>query len=244
MTEQITLPEKKRLILVDDDAEICSLLGKALEAEGFDVQTCDSAAVMRETLDTFDADLIVMDLMMPGEDGITATRALRTESSIPVLMLTAKGDEVDRIIGLEMGADDYMSKPFNVRELVARIRAILRRTQQGLNPMGAAAKMLAFEGWNLSVNKRDLYRENGDAVPLTSGEFELLHAFLSAPGRVLSRDFLLEQTKGRQMHAFDRSVDIQVSRLRNKIEVDPKNPQFIKTIRSGGYMFTAQVQPS
>ena len=231
-----------RIVLVDDDMEIRDLLSSALRAEGFDVTACADTTDMRKALSNAPADLIIMDLMMPGEDGITATRALRAESAVPIIMLTAKGDEVDRIIGLEIGADDYMAKPFNTRELVARIRAVLRRHRFESSGVGIDRAIYRFEGWALDVGKRELKNTMGELVDLTSGEFELLKVFVLSPGRVLSRDYLLEQTKGRQLHAFDRSVDIQVSRLRNKVEEDAKNPKMIKTIRSGGYMLTAQVE--
>lgn len=236
------IEQNDRILLVDDDVEIRDLLGSALRAEGFDVRTCPDTTEMRKALSAAPADLIVMDLMMPGEDGITATRALRAESQIPIIMLTAKGDEVDRIIGLEIGADDYMAKPFNTRELVARIRSVLRRHRFESSGVGVDRAIYRFESWALDVGKRELKDGDGNLVDLTSGEFELLKVFVLSPGRVLSREYLLEQTKGRQLHAFDRSVDIQVSRLRNKVEEDAKNPKMIKTIRSGGYMLTAQVE--
>lgn len=231
-----------RIMLVDDDAEIRELLARALAGEGFEVATAKDPNHMRSQLARFSPDLILMDLMMPGEDGITATRRLRDESNIPLIMVSAKGEDVDRIIGLEIGADDYVAKPFNTRELTARIRAVLRRHRQEDRPGAGDAGTYEFEGWIIDLAKREVHRSDGEQSDLTSGEFDLLKVFVQAPGKVLSRDFLLEKTKGRQLYAFDRSVDIQVSRLRNKIEEDPKTPKLIKTIRSGGYMLTAQVE--
>lgn len=236
----MTTPD--RLLICDDDSEIRELLAAALKNEGFEVTSAENPEAMRTQLKSAQVDLIIMDLMMPGEDGITATRKLRLESNIPLIMLTAKGEDVDRIIGLEIGADDYVAKPFNTRELVARIRAVLRRHRAGDTPAGTPVTHYHFEGWLLNAAKRELFNASNEPVALTSGEFEMLLVFLKSPGRVLSRDTLLEQTKGRQLHAFDRSVDIQVSRLRNKIEANPKAPDLIKTIRSGGYMLTAEVK--
>ena len=230
-----------RIMLVDDDAEIRDLLSRALAGEGFEVATAKNPEHMRSQLCRFSPDLILMDLMMPGEDGITATRKLRDESNIPLIMVSAKGEDVDRIIGLEIGADDYVAKPFNTRELTARIRAVLRRHREDTHTQAGDEGVMRFGDWTVDLAKREVYR--GDILTdLTSGEFDLLKVFILSPGKVLSRDFLLERTKGRQLHAFDRSVDIQVSRLRNKIEETPKTPKLIKTIRSGGYMLTAQVE--
>lgn len=234
--------QRDRLLIVDDDEDIRELLSHSLETEGFETQVSSNPADMRATLATYTPDLIIMDLMMPGEDGISATRTLRASSSIPVIMLTAKGEDLDRIIGLEMGADDYVSKPFNVRELVARIRAVLRRHRHQSDPQVTRQNLLKFEDWKIDLVKRELWSPVGEYVELTSGEFDLLKALLLESGTVMSREALLEKTKSRQLHAFDRSVDIQISRLRNKIEKDPKNPTLIKTIRSGGYMLTAQVE--
>lgn len=234
--------QRDRLLIVDDDEDIRELLSHSLETEGFETQVSSNPADMRATLATYTPDLIIMDLMMPGEDGISATRTLRASSSIPVIMLTAKGEDLDRIIGLEMGADDYVSKPFNVRELVARIRAVLRRHRHQSDPQVTRQNLLKFEDWKIDLVKRELWSPVGEYVELTSGEFDLLKALLLESGTVMSREALLEKTKSRQLHAFDRSIDIQISRLRNKIEKDPKNPTLIKTIRSGGYMLTAQVE--
>lgn len=229
------------LILVDDDADIRELLSAALEVEGFAVRACADTEAMDAALAQGPVDLILMDLMMPGEDGISATRRLRLSSDTPIIMLTAKGDDLDRIIGLEIGADDYVPKPFNTRELIARIRAVLRRSRHVKAESSASAQeILAFDRWRVDMMTRELRDEMGSLCNLTSGEFELLKIFIQSPGEVLTREDLLQQTKGRQLHALDRSIDIQISRLRTKIEENPKKPKLIKTVRSSGYTLAAQ----
>ena len=193
----------------------------------------------------FAPDLVVLDLMMPGEDGLSLTRWLRAQgTSVPIIMLTAMGEDTDRIVGLEMGADDYLAKPFNPRELLARIKAVLRRIQTVPSPAQshAGGVRLRFDGWTLDVSTRDLESKDGVVVALSAGEFDLLQAFVEHPRRVLSRDQLLDLARGRTAVPFDRSIDIQVSRLRRKLGDDAKEPQLIKTVRGGGYLFTAEVQ--
>jgi two-component system OmpR family response regulator len=181
--------------------------------------------------------------MLPGEDGLTLCRNLRAKSRIPIIMLTAMGEETDRIVGLEMGADDYLAKPFNPRELLARIKAVLRRAEHTSSTIEVeAGAVLDFAGWSLDLERRELQRADGVMVPLSSGEFELLAAFATHPGRVLSRDQLLDLARGREAQPFDRSIDVQVSRLRRKIETDPQDPALIKTVRNGGYSFTPSVR--
>jgi two-component system OmpR family response regulator len=195
---------------------------------------------MRQVLEISQIDLVVLDLMLPGEDGLSLCRSLRQTTSIPVIMLTALGEETDRIVGLEMGADDYIAKPFNPRELLARIRAVLRRSGKGDAPE-LAASVLEFEGWRLDVTKRELVSADGVLQSLTAGEYNLLLALVQHPQRVLSRDQLLDLTSGRSAAPFDRSIDVQLSRLRQKIEPDPKTPTLIKTVRGGGYIFACNV---
>ncbi len=183
--------------------------------------------------------------MLPGEDGLSLCRRLRADSKIPVIMLTAMGEETDRIVGLEMGADDYVAKPFNPRELLARIKAVLRRAEggQARRPDDAdRLGVLVFAGWRLDLDKRELVSPQDLLVSLSAGEYDLLAAFATRPQRVLSRDQLLDLARGREAQPFDRAIDVQVSRLRRKIEADPGNPVFIKTVRSGGYMFTPAVE--
>jgi two-component system OmpR family response regulator len=186
-------------------------------------------------------DLVVLDIMLPGEDGLSLCRRIRAQSALPVIMLTAVAEETDRIVGLEMGADDYLVKPFNPRELLARIKEVLRRTGGDARVRDTGGRVFSFAGWRVDLAKRELTSPDGVLVPLTGGEFDLLAAFVEHPQRVLSRDFLLDHAKGRDAQPFDRSIDVQLSRLRRKIEADPRDPQFIKTVRSGGYIFTQPV---
>jgi len=232
------------ILVVDDDREIRDLLDKFLSKHGYRVTTAADGREMKKVLEDARIDLVVLDLMMPGEDGLTLCRNLRADSQLPVIMLTAMGEETDRIIGLEMGADDYLAKPFNPRELLARIKAVMRRSGAApvMREVKVTTEQLAFAGWSLDAGKRELTGPDGMMIPMSTGEFELLLAFLEHPQRVLSRDQLLDLARGRDAVPFDRSIDVQVSRLRKKIEVDPKEPQLIKTVRGGGYMLTAKVE--
>jgi two-component system OmpR family response regulator len=235
------------ILIVDDDREICSLTSQILTRHGFRVSTARDGIEMFRVLEAARIDLLVLDLMLPGEDGLTLCRRLRGDSTIPVVMLTAMGEEIDRIVGLEMGADDYLPKPFNPRELLARIKAVLRRTNQvsaGGADIVATGRVLSFDTWQLDLTKRELRKIDGEIIPLSSGEFDLLQAFAEHPQRVLNRDQLLDLSRGRAAALYDRSIDIQVMRLRRKVEIDPKDPQLIKTVRSGGYMLTASVRAS
>ncbi len=231
------------ILIVDDDREIRDLLGRFLEKHGCRVTTVRGGREMRAALVDWKIDLIVLDLMLPGEDGLVLCRELRTTSQLPVIMLTAMGEETDRIIGLEMGADDYVAKPFNPRELLARIKAVLRRAADSVEATSAdRGSSLRFAGWVLDLGRRNLISPSGASVSLTAGEYDLLVAFAEHPQRVLNRDQLLDMTRGRSAVPFDRSVDIQVSRLRRKIEIDSAEPELIKTVRGGGYLFTPKVE--
>ena len=230
-----------RILVVDDDPEIRHLLARFLDKHGLTTRTAADGRQALKTLDQGGIDLVVLDLMLPGEDGFEVCRRLRRVSAVPVIMLTARVEDTERIVGLELGADDYVTKPFNPRELLARIRAVLRR---GPGPGGTDPDRHAhyrFAGWCLDTARRELVDPDGTLVALTAGEFDLLLAFASHPRRVLDRERLLGLTKGRQAQPFDRSVDIQLSRLRRKIEADSKRPELIKTVRGGGYMFTPEV---
>jgi len=233
------------ILVVDDDREICSLVSQFLSRHALRVTTARDGAEMMKVMEAARIDLVVLDVMLPGEDGLSLCRKLRADSATPVIMLTAMGEDVDRIVGLEMGADDYLPKPFNPRELLARIKAVLRRAE-ALPPasteLAAGGKVLSFGEWRLDLAKRELKTAAEELVVLSSGEFDLLQAFAEHPQRVLTRDQLLDLARGRAASLFDRSVDIQVMRLRRKIEADPKDPQLIKTVRSGGYMFTPAVR--
>ena len=238
------MENQPQILVVDDDREIRDLLARFLVRHGFRVETAADGKAMWAVLRDRRIDLVVLDLMMPGDDGLTLCRELRGKSDMPVIMLTAMGEDIDRIIGLEVGADDYVAKPFNPRELLARIRAVMRRA--GAVPRAgegeAPASVLSFAGWSLDTGGRTLTGTDGQPVELTSGEFDLLLALAERPQRVLSREQLLDLTRGRESSPFDRSIDVQVSRLRRKIEPDPARPELIKTVRSGGYMFTPVVE--
>jgi len=230
------------ILVVDDDREIRTLLAEYLDANGFRTLTATNGADMRKVLDETRVDLIVLDLTLPGEDGLTLCRNLRAQSNVPVIMLTARGEPLDRILGLEMGADDYLAKPFEPRELFARIRSVLRRTL-ALPPsmMRPEAKTMHFSGWTLDLTARHLLNADGVVVALSGAEFRMLKVFLDHPNRILNRDQLLELTQGREADPFDRSVDIQISRLRQKLGDDARTPTIIKTIRNEGYVLATAV---
>lgn len=234
------------LLVVDDDREIRDLVCRLLRKHGYWVEAARDSAAMDAIFAVARIDLVILDIMLPGKSGLDICRDLRARSPVSILMLTAMGDETDRIVGLEMGADDYLAKPFNPRELLARIRAILRRvTIQATTlagPAVAAAKRLHFAGWQLDLGRRRLEAPDGVIVDLTTGEYELLMAFAERPQRVLTRNQLLDLARGRDATPFDRSIDVQVSRIRRKIEVDPKTPSMIVTVRGDGYMFTPEVE--
>ncbi len=242
-TRAMTAPATPHILVVEDDREISALVARYLRGNDCRVTLAGDGREMDRALSEARIDLIVLDLMLPGDDGLTLCRRLRETSQIPILILTAKSEEVDRILGLELGADDYLAKPFNPRELLARIRAILRR-------VGAEApdtddrKRLHFAGWTLDVALRQLLSPEGARVAITGAEFDLLQALCLRPGRVLSRDQLLDLTQGRAAGPFERSIDVLVSRIRQKIERDTRNPEYIRTIRSGGYLFTPEVTRS
>jgi two-component system, OmpR family, response regulator len=230
------------VLVVDDDAEIRKLLGEYLERNGFRVSLATDGAEMRRALDRSRPDIVVLDLMLPGDSGLKLCRDLRVESSLPVIMLTARADEVDRIVGLEMGADDYLAKPFSPRELVARIRSILRRARGLAFPAGGGAHQLRFAGWTLDLAARQLVAPDGVVVALSGAEFKLLSVFVEHPNRVLDRNQLMDLTVGRDGAPFDRSIDVQVSRLRVRLRDDAREPRIIKTVRNEGYVLAAVVE--
>ena len=233
------------ILVVDDHREIRDLVARFLSEHGMRVTKAADGRAMRRALDEHRVDLVVLALMLPGEDGLTLCRDLRAKSTLPVVMLTAMGEETDRIVGLEMGADDYIAKPFNPRELMARIKAVLRRVQT-LPESDAPPDQteIAFEHWTINTAKRLLQNSDGVIVPLSTGEFNLLMTFIRHPGHVLNRDQLIDLMHGRESTPFDRSIDTQVSRLRKKLEIDPRNPEIIKTVWGGGYVFTPAISSS
>lgn len=232
----------QHILIVDDDSEIRDILSGFLVRHGFRVSTAENGTAMMQTMNTARLDLIVLDIRMPGEDGRSLCRRLRTTSQIPIIMLTALGSETDRVVGLELGADDYLPKPFSAHELLARIRAVLRRS--ALPPPGSpadGARVFEFAGWKMDVTRRQLRSPENSLVDLRSAEYTLLLALVERPQHVLTRDQLLDLARGRGTELFDRSIDVCISRLRHRIETDPKDPQFIKTVRNEGYVFAAPV---
>ncbi|MEJ1160594.1 response regulator [Prosthecomicrobium sp. N25] len=231
------------VLVVDDHREIRELLARFFVKNGLRVSVAAGGAEMRQVLRAGAVDVIVLDIMMPGEDGLSLCRQLRQTSDVPIVLLTAVAEETDRIVGLELGADDYVTKPFSPRELLARIRAILRRTQAASKPTPETERrQYRFEGFTLDPARNALFDAAGTPVPLGTAEFRLLHAFVARPGMVLTRDQLLDITAGRSAQVFDRSIDNLVSRLRRRIEKDPQHPALVKTVWGDGYMFAAPVE--
>lgn len=238
----MTPAAKTHVLIVDDDQRIRAMLARFLTDHGLRVSQAGDGRQMFAICEDSRIDVIVLDIMMPGEDGLSLCRRMRAQSQVPMILLTAMSGETDRIIGLEIGADDYVVKPFNPRELLARIRAVTRRLgAASINAERPVSSVYEFGGWQLNASRRTLTSPAGALTDLTSGEFDLLLAFLEHPQRVLTRDQLLDLAHGRVSQSFDRSVDVQISRLRRKIEVNPQDPVFIKTIRNEGYFFTARV---
>ena len=230
------------ILVVDDDREIRDLLSRFLEKQGMRVTAARDAREARKAWPLGRYHLVVLDLMMPGEPGLDFARWLRTQSDVPIVILTAMGEETDRIVGLELGADDYVAKPFNPRELLARIRAVLRRAGGEGAAKEPPAKVIRFAGWTLEPGRRRLLNPDGAEVSLTGGEYELLQVLVERPNRVLTRDMLMDLLRGRQAGPFDRAIDVAVSRLRRKLDDDGRNPSLIKTVRGGGYVLAATVE--
>lgn len=232
------------VLIVDDDDELRELLCNYLHDFGFEATCVSSGVAMQAAMATKNYDILLLDLMLPGEDGLSLCRHLRTTSDIPIIMLTARGETADRVVGLELGADDYIIKPFDTRELVARIHSVLRRIKNGRRhePLGHLREdRILFEGWTLNRTMRQLTSPQKMLVPLSNAEFRLLWAFVERPRRVLSRDQLMDAARG-DLNAFDRSIDLLVSRLRQKMKEDPKSPRLLKTVRGEGYLFDAKVE--
>ncbi len=231
------------VLVVDDDGEIRSLLSEYLRKAGYRVTAVADGKGMWTVLEGARPDVVVLDVMLPGDDGLVLCRDLRSRSQVPIIMLTARGEETDRIVGLEMGADDYLAKPFNPRELLARIKSVLRRARSlpdNLQPV--AARRMRFAGWELDMATRDLISPEGVVIALGGSEYKLLSIFLAHPNRVLSRDQLMDLMRGREAYPLDRSIDVQVSRLRRRLRDDAKEPALVKTVRGEGYVLSAQVE--
>lgn len=241
------MSESTEILIVDDDIQICRLLSRYLEREGYVTQAAHSASEMRSAMGISPPDLVILDLGLPGDDGLTLTREIRQISKVGIIILTGKDTSVDRVVGLELGADDYVTKPFDERELLARIRTVLRRTQgqttHGTSEYSAdRPAILRFASWSLDTGARRLTSPEGESVDITTMEFELLSVLASNPNRVMSRDQLLERCAGRNWDPFDRAIDTLIVKLRRKLEANPKDPQIIKTVRGAGYIFTPQVE--
>jgi two-component system OmpR family response regulator len=237
------MEQMPHILVVDDDREIRDLLARFLERHRLRVTAVRDAREARRAFINGHYHLVVLDLMLPGESGLDLARWMRTQSEIPIIMLTAMGEETDRIIGLELGADDYVAKPFNPRELLARVRAVLRRAGDAAErQIDKAARVVRFSGWMLEPARRRLLNPEGVEVPLTGGEYDLLVALVERANRVLTRDMLLDLLRGRQAGPFDRAIDVAISRLRRKLEDDGRNAQLIKTVRGGGYVLAATVE--
>lgn len=235
--------EESCIAVVEDDREIRAMVVDLLKREGFVVLGCGTTAEFDQLQARQRIDLAILDVMLPGEDGLSLCRRLRAKGEVAVLMVTAKGDDIDRIVGLEIGADDYLPKPFNPRELVARARAILRRTREAQRVVSVLpAERYRFDGWMIDAGSRSVADPDGEPLDLTGGEFDLLLCFVTHPQRVLNRDQLLDWTRGRSASSFDRAVDVQLSRLRRRLATRPGGEALIKTVRGGGYQFTAPVE--
>jgi len=231
------------ILLVDDERDIREPLAAYLTRNNVRVTKAENAAAARQMLSAYAIDLVLLDIMMPGEDGLSLAGFIRATTPIPIILLTAKTEEMDRVVGLEIGADDYVTKPFSPRELLARIKAVLRRVGENGRPVRAPdTESYGFGSWILKSGERELVGEDGVAIPLSTGEYNLLHAFVTHPRRVLSREQLLDLSQGRELAAFERSIDNHISRLRKKIEVNASEPKLIKTVWGGGYTLAAEVK--
>jgi DNA-binding response OmpR family regulator len=240
----IDLAHAAHILVVDDDSRIRQMLARYFEGEGYRVTTVADGVEMNVAMRQNIIDAVLLDLSLPGgRDGLDLARDIRATSDVPIMMLTGRDDVVDRIIGIEIGADDYIAKPFHLREVHARLKSILRRRQPAApRAVQEEDQMIRFQGWTLNVSRRQLIDPAGTEVELTTGEFDMLAAFLNHAGRVLTRDFLMDLTRGRHLEAFDRTIDAQIVRLRRKIEADVKHPQFIKAVRGVGYIFTGKIE--
>lgn len=232
----------EHILVVDDDARIRQMLTRYFEGEGYRVSATADGPAMRDCLGKAAVDIILLDLVLPGgEDGLALARDIRSRSNIPIIMLTGRDDVIDRIVGLEVGADDYIAKPFHLREVLARVRSVLRRHQAPVAKNGdETTENFCFDGWQLNVGRRQLFSADGSDIALTTGEFDMLCVLVTHAGRVLSRELLMDLTRSRNMAAYDRTIDAQVARLRKKIENDPKNPTLIKSVRNVGYVFSVK----
>jgi DNA-binding response OmpR family regulator len=234
----------KHILVVDDDARIRQMLVRYFEEEGYKVLTAADGVAMRQQIAAATVDLVLLDVVLPGgQDGYSLAREIRSQSDLPIIMLTGRDDVTDRVVGLEIGADDYIAKPFHLREVLARVRSVLRRRQPAGSARPAAEDNLyRFEGWQLDLGRRELTSDSGQVVELTTGEFDMLVVLVRHPGRVMTREALMELTRGRSLDVFDRTIDAQIARLRKKIEPSPAEPRFIKSVRGVGYVFSGRME--
>jgi len=233
------------ILVVDDDSRIRQMLTRYFAQEGYQIAAAADGAAMREYLTTNRVDVVLLDVVMPGDDGLTLARQIRAHSDVGIIMLTGRGEVMDRVVGLEVGADDYIAKPFHLREVLARVKSVVRRRKPTPEPAAPRQmqydEVIRFDGWLLDIGRRRLVAPKGDAVPLTTGEFDLLATLAKYPGRIFGRETLMDLTRGRTWEAYDRTIDAQIARLRKKVEGDPKNPALIKSVRGVGYVFTGKV---
>jgi two-component system phosphate regulon response regulator OmpR len=233
------------ILVVDDDSRIRQMLTRYFAQEGYQVAAAADGAAMREYLKANRVDVVLLDVVMPGDDGLTLARQIRAHSDVGIIMLTGRGEVMDRVVGLEVGADDYIAKPFHLREVLARVKSVLRRRTPTAEPAAPRQtqhdEIIRFDGWLLDIGRRRLVAPEGEAVALTTGEFDLLAALAKYPGRIFGRETLMDLTRGRTWEAYDRTIDAQIARLRKKVEGDPKNPALIKSVRGVGYVFTGKV---
>jgi DNA-binding response OmpR family regulator len=236
--------QASHILVVDDDSRIRQMLTRYFEQQGYRISGATDGAAMRAHLTADRVDIVLLDIVMPGEDGLTLAHEIRARSDVGIIMLTGRGDMLDRVVGLEVGADDYIAKPFHLREVLARVKSVLRRRRPSSQPVASpqpqSGEMIRFDGWLLDIARRQLVSPKGVDVPLTTGEFDLLATLAKHPSRVFGRETLMDLTRGRRWEAFDRTIDAQVARLRKKIEEDPKNPALIKSVRGVGYVFTGK----
>ncbi len=233
------------ILVVDDDSRIRQMLTRYFTQEGYQVAAAADGPAMRACLNANQVDVILLDVVLPGDDGLTLARQIRAHSDVGIIMLTGHGEVMDRVVGLEVGADDYVAKPFHLREVLARVKSVLRRRKHAPEPAAAEQtrydEVIRFDGWLLDIGRRRLIAPKGEAIALTTGEFDLLATLAKYPGRIFGRETLMDLTRGRTWEAYDRTIDAQVARLRKKVEGDPKNPALIKSVRGVGYVFTGKV---
>ena len=238
-------PDAAHILIVDDDPRVRNMLARYFEQEGYRVGVAADGGGLRAQVDSGAVDIVLLDVVLPGEDGLTLAREIRARSDVGIIMLTGRGEMLDRVVGLEVGADDYIAKPFHLREVLARVKSVLRRRRPSVDPPPAhpapGSEVIRFDGWVLDLARRRLVAPAGEEIALTTGEFDLLATLARRPGRVLGRDTLMDLTRGRAWEAFDRAIDAQIARLRKKIEGDPSSPALIKSVRGVGYVFTGKV---